>query len=239
MALVGVQLRARRVAGDPQPVGDAQAAVARVRVRARGVDAVVLEAEVVEGEVAADGEQDACPSTVEPSSRSTTCAPSVAGAARARAIARTPVRTVTPSRSRAQRTRRRSVGGPWEQPRSGLDDRHRDAEPRKHLGQLAARRPPPRTSRLVGSSRVSVASRFVHGLASARPSIGGTLDVEPTATKTSSASRSCVSRRAVTSTTPAPRCGRRRGNVGAGRLERLDVRRCRRARRHRRARLTM
>ena len=44
--------------------------------------------------------------------------------------------------------------------------------------------PPPRTSRLFGSSRASVASRFVHGSIASRPGIVGTFEKLPTATMT-------------------------------------------------------
>ncbi len=67
--------------------------------------------------------------------------------------------------------------------RPGLDDRRRDAEPGIDLGQLAAGRAAAEDdagSR--GSSRASVASRFVQVGTSSRPSIGGRLETEPTAT---------------------------------------------------------
>ena len=44
--------------------------------------------------------------------------------------------------------------------------------------------PPPITIRLAGTCFAVVASRFVHGLASARPSIGGSAGVVPPARKT-------------------------------------------------------
>jgi hypothetical protein len=88
-----VQLWAGRVADDPQPVADAQPPVARERRSAGGVDAVVLEPEVLEREAAPDGEQDG----VALRGRAVVELDDV-GAVRARAgrpRARTPVRTVT------------------------------------------------------------------------------------------------------------------------------------------------
>ena len=58
VGLVGVQLGSGRVADDPQPVGEAQPAVARERRPTGRVDAVVLEPEVVDRERPTDGEQD-------------------------------------------------------------------------------------------------------------------------------------------------------------------------------------
>ena len=56
--LVGVQLRSRRVADDPQAVGQAQPPVTRERRPAGRVDAVVLEAQIVDRERPSDREQD-------------------------------------------------------------------------------------------------------------------------------------------------------------------------------------
>ena len=61
VTLVGVQLRAGRVAGHPQPVRHAQPAVVRDAVPLRGVEPVVLEAEVLQPEVAPDRQQDHVP----------------------------------------------------------------------------------------------------------------------------------------------------------------------------------
>ena len=102
MGLVGVELGAGRVADDPQPVGDPEPAVPRERRATARVDAVVLEAEVVERERPADGEQD----RVALGGRAVVQLDDVgtvrSAAARARE-ARTPVRTDTPSRSSAAR----------------------------------------------------------------------------------------------------------------------------------------
>src|SRR4051794_8784458 len=97
--------------------------------------------------------------------------------------ARTPVRTWTPSRSRAARMtselRGWSVGA-----RRGPDWTIVVATPNLAYTWAGSRPvgPPPRMSRLAGSSRVSVASRFVQTGTDSIPWSGGTLDDEPTAT---------------------------------------------------------
>ena len=132
----------------------------------------------------------AWPSALVPSSRSMTWAPSVPAPALAR-VARAPVRTTAPSRSSAKRTvsafRGCSVGTRREPDCTmvvGTPKRTKTWASSQPVG------PPPRTSRLRGSSRVSVACSLVQGCVSARPSIGGTLDVDPTATMTSRAASS-------------------------------------------------
>ena len=138
MPLVRVELRPGGVADDPQPVGDSQAAVARERRATARVDAVRLEPELVEREVAPDGEQDRV-------------------ALDARAVGQLDdVRAVRPgTRVRSHRTAAEPDRDPiltehlgdhggvsrvvrGRQPIARLHDRHRHAEPGKALGELAA-----------------------------------------------------------------------------------------------------
>ncbi len=186
VALVGVQLRAGRVADDPQPVGDPQPPVARERRPARRVDAVVLEPEVVDRERRGRPRAGSRgPRRSIPSSRSMTCAPSVPAPARARS-ARTPVRTVTPSRSSAARMtselRGWSVGasrGPDWTIVVGTPNRTYTWASSQPVG------PPPRTSRLArqlaGERRLAIgpAPGSCRGRRSA-----ARFDSEPTATTT-------------------------------------------------------
>ena len=64
--------------------------------------------------------------------------------------------------------------------------------------------PAPRTIRLLGSSRVLVASRLVHGRIPSSPSMSGTVECEPTATTIDRALRIRCSPSAVTATLPGP-----------------------------------
>ena len=64
--------------------------------------------------------------------------------------------------------------------------------------------PPPRITRLDGSSRVDVASRLVQYGTSSRPGIGGTNGDEPAATMTLAASKVSTPSRVRTSTAPRP-----------------------------------
>ena len=141
VGLVGVELRAGRVADDPQPVRDTQPPVARERPALAGVDPVVLEAEVVEGERPADRQQD----------RVTLCRRSVVevddvGAVGAgtrpragRAHAEPQVHPI----SAEELSNHLGVPGVLgrHQAVAGLDDGRRHLEAGEDLGQLAARRP--------------------------------------------------------------------------------------------------
>ena len=64
--------------------------------------------------------------------------------------------------------------------------------------------PPPRTSRLGGNSRASVASRFVQIGTSAMPSSGGIFEPDPTAMTTFVAASSWVVPSWLTATAPRP-----------------------------------
>ena len=58
MRLVGMKLGSRRVADDPQTVCDPQPTVPSERRPPAGVDAIVLEAEELEREIASDRQED-------------------------------------------------------------------------------------------------------------------------------------------------------------------------------------
>ena len=60
----------------------------------------------------------------------------------------------------------------------------RAPSPFSHVVDSQATTPPPTTSTRSGSSRMLVTSRDVHGLASRKPSTGGTVAVLPVATTT-------------------------------------------------------
>ena len=139
--LVRVQLGAGRVADDPQPVGEAEPAVARERRAAGRVDAVALEAEVVDREVAPDGQQDrvALGGRAVGEVDDVRAVAAGAGAGRhARARLR---RTSTPSSRSASATTAELRG--WSVGMSRSPDWtivDRDAEAGVRLGELAARR---------------------------------------------------------------------------------------------------
>ena len=138
--LVGVQLRSRRVADDPQAVGQPQPPVARERRPPGRVDAVVLEPQVVERERAPDREQD----DMALGGRAVVEVDDV-GAVLARRGPRSERPDAGPDRHAVGLERgaqdlgiARVVGR--REARPGLDDRRRDAETGIDLGQLAAGR---------------------------------------------------------------------------------------------------
>jgi hypothetical protein len=141
VGLVGVELGPGRIADDPQPVGDVEPAVPREREPAARVDPVVLETEVVEGERAADGEQDGVALGGGPVVEVDDIRPvrALAGPCRDRPDAEPDVDAVAPQ----ELLDRLGVAGMLgrHQPAARLDDRHRDAEPDVDLRQLAACRP--------------------------------------------------------------------------------------------------
>ncbi len=140
VGLVGVELGSRRIADDRQAVGDAHPPVARVGRPAADVDAVVLQAQVVDREGPADGEQDGVTGRGRP----------VVEVDDVRAVGSGPGpcldrpdpgpdgHPVGLERGPDDRRVARVIGRGETRP--GLDDRHRDAEPRVDLGQLAAGR---------------------------------------------------------------------------------------------------
>ena len=141
--LVGVQLRPRRVADDPQAVGQAQPPVTRERRPPGRVDAVVLEPQIVERERTPDREQD----DVALGGRAIVELDDV-GAVLARRGPRSERPDAGPDGHAVGLERgaqdlgiARVVGG--REARPGLDDRRRDAEAGIDLGQLAAGRAAP------------------------------------------------------------------------------------------------
>ena len=117
------------------------------------------------------------------SSRTTTSSPSPS---RDTCTALAPVRTVTPSsRSAAATTSPASGSSGGRMPVERLDDGHRRAVPREHLGQLERRSRRRRGRRATRAPSVAeIASRLVQYRVSARPSIGGTTGADPVATTT-------------------------------------------------------
>ena len=188
MGLVGVELRAGRVADDLQPIGDPQPPVARIRRPAADVEAVVLQAQVVERELAADREQD----RVTLRRRAIVEVDDV-GAVRptpARAAtARTPVLTVDPVVARAPPDHlgvARVIGRGEARP--GLDDDVGHAEPGVDLGELAAGRTATEDDQaarqLAGQRRLLVGPTSMPSMPGRR---WGDFETEPTATTTSRA----------------------------------------------------
>ena len=141
VALVRVELRAGRVADHPQSVGDAQPPVARERRPSAGVDAVVLEPEVVDREGAPDRQQDGVAlgrrSVVELDHVG--AIPAGAGTSANGANTGPHDHAVPLQRGPDRLGVARMVGRRQAWPR--LDDRRRHAEPGVDLGELAAGRP--------------------------------------------------------------------------------------------------
>jgi hypothetical protein len=141
VALVGVQLGSGGIPRDPQPVGDAQPAVARVGVRPRDRDAVVLHAEVAQRELPADREQDHVPLGGRAVGEVDHVRAVLAGAGPGADGAATGQHDGPVALQReANGLRVAGVLG-RDQARTRLHDRRRDAEPHEDLGELAAGRP--------------------------------------------------------------------------------------------------
>src|SRR5829696_820392 len=136
-----VQLRAGGVADDPEAIRDTQPSVARERRSTGRVDAVALQAEIVDRELTADREQDGV-ALSHGTVRQVDRVRAVRSAGRSgtdRANTETDRHAVRAQRFGDDRRVARVVRG--HQPIAGLDDRHRDPEARVDLRKLTARRP--------------------------------------------------------------------------------------------------
>ena len=141
VALVGVELWAGRVADEPEPVRHAEPAVVGERGAVGQVEPVVLEAQVIEAEVPAHGQQHCVPFGGRPVvqvDRVGAVGPGAGPGAH-----RPDAEADADARSHEGRADGFGVAGMLgrHQPRAGLDDRHGHAEPGVDLRELAAGRP--------------------------------------------------------------------------------------------------
>ena len=169
-------------AADPHPVVDLEVAA--------GLDPDRLEPELGGARTPADGDQELVAAQLLAALEAQRDLPA---SPREAPIALTPVRTSTPPASSPAVTCALANGSSPASTRSSASTRVTLAPRLAHACAISTpTTPPPRISSRPGTSLAVVASRFVHGRASARPSIGGTAAVVPVAITTALARRQAI-----------------------------------------------